>query len=214
MATHESGVRGLLAAALGTLRRSALLVSFTAVETVALVVWLAFVRDAPVVSADAAAGLSVLLVGLLLEHYLTNRAVNGADARFPLGRAALFSASEAALWALWLAVAESVGGVGGLVAAAVVLAALLVPQHTVEDNVLRGERLFASLLDARTVGFSVVESVGSTLWLAAVLRPRLAAGLLSDLGVGGVDPAVGGVAVLAAALLVEHVIGVSFSRRG
>ncbi|QZP38799.1 hypothetical protein [Halobaculum magnesiiphilum] len=213
MATRTSGVGGSISRLSGAVRLSALVVSFTGVETVALVVWLALVRDVPAMSTTAAAGLGVLGVGLLLEHYLTNRAVNGAGASFPLGRAALFSASEAVLWALWLGIAERVAGARGLLVAAVVLAVLLVPQHTVEDNVLRGRGLFSSVLDPRTIGFSVIESAGATVWLAFVLHGDEAAPLLRDLGAGGVDPAIVGIAVLGASLLVEHVVGVSLSRR-
>ncbi|WP_435062608.1 hypothetical protein [Halobaculum sp. EA56] len=213
MATREPGAGASRSRLSGAVRLSTLVVAFTGVETVALVVWLALVRDAPAASAGAAAGLGVLAVGLFVEHYLTNRAVNGAGASFPVGRVALFSGSEAGLWALWLVIAERVAGPGGFLAAGVVLAALLVPQHTVEDNVLRGAGLFSSLVDARTVGFSVIESAGATVWLVFVLRPDAVAPLLRDLGVVGVGPAAAGIAVLAASLLVEHVVGVSFSRR-
>jgi hypothetical protein len=39
---------------------------------------------------------------------------------------------------------------------------VLVPQHTVEDNVLRGRGLFADLFAAGTIGFSIVEAAGAT----------------------------------------------------
>lgn len=213
MATRESVGGRWLSRLSGAVRLSALVVAFTGVETVALVIWLAFVRDAPVLSERALAGLTVLVAGLFLEHYLTNRAVNGAAATFPIGTVALVSATEAGLWVLWLGVAEEVGGAVGFVAAAALLGALLVPQHTVEDNVLRGRGLFSDLLDTGTLGFSVIEAVGSTAWLVLVLRGDAAVPLLRDLGLGGVDPALVGFALLAVTLLIEHVVGVSFSRR-
>jgi hypothetical protein len=199
---------------LGSIGRFTLIAAFTGVETVALVVWLALVDDAAVTSETAALGLGILAVGLLVEHFLTDLAVNGIDLSFPLGRAIVFSASEALLWALWLGIADRVGGLRGLAVAAAVLALLLVPQHTVEDNVLRGRSFFDRLLNLDTIGFSIVESVGATVWLLFVRNPDLVEPQLTSVGLTGVDPAAIGVGILALALLVEHDIGVGFSRRG
>jgi len=198
---------------LGSIGRFTLIAAFTGVETVALVVWLALVDDAAVVSETAALGLAILAVGLLVEHFLTDLAVNGVDLSFPLGRAIVFSASEVLLWALWLGIADRVGGFRGLAIAGVVLALLLVPQHTVEDNVLRGRSFFDRLLNPNTIGFSLVESAGATVWLLFVRNPQLVEPRLELLGVGSLDPTTIGVGILALALLVEHDIGVTFSRR-
>lgn len=185
---------------------------FTAVETAALGGWLAFVDDAATVSRAVAIGLGILLVGLFVEHVLTDVAVNGVDLSFPAGKVALFTVSETALWALWLLVADRVGGRAGLAVAGVALAVLLVPQHTVEDSVLRGDRLLSDLFDRGTVGFSLVEAAGATAWLAFVRGDpavdRLLVGPLA-----AVDPALVGLGVLAAALFVEHDMGVRFSSR-
>lgn len=213
MATRRSGVRRLVPDLTGSVRRAALVVGFTGVETAALAAWLGLVRDAPPASATAAAGLALLFVGLFVEHYLTSRAVDGPAASFPALRVGVLSASEAALWALWLTVAERVGGAAGFVAAAVVLAVLLVPQHTLEDGVLRGEGLLSGVADVGTLGFSVIEAAGSTAWLVFVLRGEATLPLLRELGLAGVDPAAVGVAVLAGTLLVEHVVGVAYARR-
>jgi hypothetical protein len=209
----------MVASALGSVWRVFLIGLFTGVETVALVVWLALVEGVavegvPVVPRAAAIGLAVLIVGLFVEHFLTDLAVNGLDLSFPVGSAAFFSVTEGVLWAVWLGVADRVGGLDGLLAAGVVLAVLLVPQHTIEDNVLRGEGLFSRLLDFGTVGFSVVEAAGATVWLLLVRRGGLLEAPLAEAGLGTVDPAVVGVGVLAVALFLEHLIGVAFSRRG
>lgn len=193
---------------LGSPGRVGLIAVFTAVETAALATWLRFVRDAPVVSTAVAIGLGVLLVGLFVEHVLTDAAVNGLDLDLPVAPVVGFSVSETVLWAVWLRIAEVVGGLAGFAVAFVVLGVLLVPQHTVEDNVLRGSPLFGDLVDLDTVGFSLIEAAGATVWLVLVLRPDLVGGTL-----GGVDAAVVGLAVLAVALFVEHTIGVRFSRR-
>lgn len=202
----------------GFLTRNLLILLFTGVETVALGVWLALVEDAAVVSQATALGLGVLLVGLVVEHVLTDAAVNGAPPSFPGGNVLFFSATETALWALWLVVAEQVGGLIGVAVAGVVLAVLLVPQHTIEDNVLKGESLFSEFFDGGTVGFSIIESVGATVWLAFVFDGSLLEELLGALASVGltitldVEPALVGLGILAVFLLVEHVVGVRYSR--
>lgn len=213
MATYTHGeetVARRFAAAVG---RYGLVVTFTAVETVALVLWLGFVRGAPIASRASAIGLGVLGVGLLAEHVLTDAAVNGLGDLTPSAKAVAFSASETVIWALWLVVAEAVGGLGGLLVAGALLTVLLVPQHTVEDNALRGRGFLSDLLNLQTLGFSVIEAAGATLWLLFVLRGDLVEPLLAEAGAASADPAVVGAGVLAAALLVEHVVGVAFSRR-
>jgi len=213
MATTESTSQAQSSGFLAGVVRVVLVVLFTGVETVALVTWLALVLDAAPVSQTAAVGLGVLFVGLVVEHFLTDQAVNGVDLSFPVGAALVFSATEAALWALWLVVAERVGGIEGLVVAGALLAILLVPQHTIEDNALRGAGLLSSLLDLRTLGFSIIEGLGATVWLLFVTQTSVVEPLLTDLGVSTAGPETVGVAILAVALLVEHVVGVSFSRR-
>jgi hypothetical protein len=154
----------------------------------------------------------VLLVGLFVEHIFTDFAVNGLNLSFPVGKVFVFSATETALWAVWLLVAERVDGQTGLVAAGVVLAVLLVPQHTIEDNVLRGGGLLSRLVALGTVGFSAIEAASATVWLAFVLQPELFDGLLVG-PLETVEPALVGLGVLAGGLLVEHLIGVRFSSR-
>lgn len=212
MATREPTSNGLLSRFLGLISRAILIVSFTGVETVALVVWLGFVEDAPVISRASAIGLGVLAVGLVVEHFLTDQAVNGVDLSFPVGRGVLFSTTETALWALWLLVAERFAGLEGFLVAGGVLAVLLVPQHTIEDNALRGRGLFSTLVNRRTVGFSLIEASGATVWLLFVRRGDLIAPFLEG-SVPSTDPAILGVGILAFALFIEHNIGVAFSRR-
>lgn len=191
-----------------TALRIAIIALFTVIETAALAIWLRFVRGEPIVSTAVAIGLGVLVVGLIVEHLLTDVAVNGFDPGFPFGAIAVLSISETVLWGIWLEVAESVGGIGGFVVAFVILAVLLVPQHTIEDNVLQGRDLLGDLIDVNTAGFSLVESAGATVWLALVLRPDLVGGSLA-----GIDAALAGLGILAIALFVEHNMGVRYSSR-
>ncbi|MDS0276314.1 hypothetical protein NDI85_00660 [Halomicroarcula sp. S1AR25-4] len=194
--------------------RTFLMVGFTVVETVALGLWLALVQGAPVISRPAAIGLGVLTVGLVVEHVLTDATVNGLSLSFPLARIVGISVSEALLWAVWLGIADRLGGVDGILVAGAVLSVLLVPQHSVEDNILRGEAPLSNVVNLNTIGFSLVEGIGATVWLLLVFEGQQFAGLLATLGFGGVDPAAVGLAALGIFLLVEHDIGVTLARQG
>lgn len=214
MATIDSGDRSSLAGVRLT-GQTLLMVAFTLVQTLALGLWLTLVESAPVISAVSAVGLGVLSMGLLLEHVLTDARINGVSVEATPDRQAVgVSVAEALLWVLWLGVAQRIGGVDGVLAAGVLLAVLLVPHHTVEDNVLRGEPPFRSVLDLGTVGFSLVEAIGATVWLLLVFEGSQFAGVLQTVGLGGVDPAAVGLAALSVFLLVEHDIGVALAREG
>jgi len=212
MATIDSGDRSTLAGVRVT-GQTLLMVGFTLVETLALGFWLTLVSGAPVISGASAVGLAVLTVGLVLEHVLTDATVNGVSVSVLPDRQILaVSVSEALLWVLWLGVAQRLGGVDGIVVAGGLLAVLLVPQHTVEDNVLRGVGPFNSVLDLGTAGFSLVEAVGATVWLLLVFEGSQFGGLLATVGLGGVDPAAIGLAALAVILFIEPDIGVALAR--
>lgn len=214
MATHDHGRRTTITGLLTGFGRVVLVAAFTGVETAALAIWLGIVRDVPVVSGAAVVGLGILFGGLVLEHFLTDVTVNGRDASLPDTAVIGLSASETALWAVWLAIAERIGGLEGVLFAGVVLAVLLVPQHTVEDNDLRGRGPFSGLLNLGTIGISLVESAGATVWLLFVFRGESVGSFLRELGIAGVEPATVGLGLLAAALFVEHNLGVSLARRG
>lgn len=213
MATFDSeqrtSITGLVVAG-----QTLLMVVFTLVETVALGIWLSLVADAPVVSQAAAVGLGILAVGLVVEHVLTGVTVNGLSLSLPVVLIVGVSVSEAILWGLWLGIADRLGGVTGILVAGAVLAVLLVPQHTVEDNVLRGESAFASLVEPATISFSVIEAIGATIWLLLVFEGVRFEGVLAAAGLGGVDPAAVGLGALAIVLFIEHDIGVAIARRG
>lgn len=214
MATIDSGERSSLAGVRIT-GQTLLMVAFTLVQTVTLGLWLTIVAGASVISAASAVGLSVLTLGLALEHVLTDATINGVSVDVLPGRRVLaVSISEALLWGLWLGVAQRLGGVDGILVAGALLAVLLVPQHTVEDNVLRGVSPFETVIDLGTAGFSLVEAVGATVWLVLVFEGEQFSGLLGALGLGGVDPAAVGLAALAVILLIEHDIGVALAREG
>jgi len=214
MATIDSGERSSLAGFRVT-GQTLLMVAFTLVETLALGLWLTVVESAPVISVASGVGLGLLSLGLVLEHVLTDAAVNGVSvSALPDRQVLAVSVSEALLWVLWLGIAERIGGVDGVLAAGALFAVLLIPQHTVEDNVLRGVDPFESVVDVGTVGFSVIEAVGATVWLLLVFEPAQFGGVLGAVGLGGVDPAAVGLGALAVVLFLEHDIAVALARAG
>lgn len=172
---------------------------FTVVEVVALVVWLALVRTeagaAPAPIGSIVTGVAILGVGITVEHLLSYNVINRRPlfklAGLPLGKKLVVSVIETAIWALWLVLADL-----NPLAAAVVLAVLLVFEHTFSDNVFKDKGTFARLINLRTVGFSIIEAAGAALWLGFV-----------DSGLQ-----IAGITVLALASYAEHAVAVRLGR--
>lgn len=217
------GKRWAVRSLLGRLGRLVGVASFTVVEVAALAAWLVLVRTEPLGSASAVIGATLLFGGLFLEGLLTQVTVNGVRRSPPTVLIAAFTATETLLWVGWLGLAERIGGPLGIGVAGLALAVLLVPQHTVEDNVLRGDPALSGLFDPGTIGFSVLEAGGATAWLLLVVGVVPVAPALAAVGVGTIPspaglgisaPELAGVAVLAASLFVEHLVGVRYALRG
>ena len=168
---------------------------FTIVEGVALVTWLALARGATNIGSMLAA-LAVLAAGFIIEHIVAYNVIHGRGLLelqgAPIGKKAVVSLIESAIWAVWLVLA----GLNPILAA-VVLTGSLVVEHTLSDNVFKGRGLFSKLLDGRTVGFSLIEAVGAGIWLALV----------------NVNMAVLGVVVLLVASFIEHTLAVALGRK-
>ncbi|SFR96630.1 hypothetical protein SAMN05216559_1667 [Halomicrobium zhouii] len=204
--------------------RLLLVAAVALVETLVLGVWLVLVWTSPTLSLATGFAFAVLAGGLVVAFFGTDLAVNGSAASFPGLRAIAVVLFEVAAWALWLLVASRVDGLAGIAAAGAAFALVLVPQHTVADNVLRGESLVATLVDFDALGASLVQAGGATLWLLFTLHEAFVAELLTDaeaafgeqvpVDLTTIDPGLVGLAALAAALFVEHLVGVSFSRHG
>ena len=172
---------------------------FTIVEGVALVTWLALVRsDAgiyQVSTSSLVAGLAVLAVGFTIEHLVAYNVIHNRGLfelqGLPIGQKAVVSLIETAIWALWLVLAAL-----NVILAAVVLTGLLILEHTLSDNVFKGRGLFSRLLDARTIGFSLIEAVGAAIWLSLVEA----------------NLAVVGILILVVASFIEHTMAVALGR--
>lgn len=159
------------------------ILSFSAVETAALALWLAILG--PI-------GLLLLDIGLTVEHWMsynTNRGKKLFNIKgVPFGKIIGFSTSETIIWLLWLFVFQAYGFIAGVI----FLTALLIPQHKVELNVVERKPFFRQLLSKRTVLISAIEGLGGTLW-----------GALAQNAVGVVER-ITAVAVLLIVMQLEH----------
>ncbi len=177
------------------------IVVFTAVEVITLVVWLAIALVADDVL-ESIIAVIVLIVGFTVEHLITFNVIHKRplfDFRgLPVRQKAVVSLIETGIWVVWLVLArmEIFEGLEHIVAG-VVLAGLLIIEHTVSDNVFTRKRLFERLADKRTIGFSIIEAAGATIWLALI----------------DIDFAVVGLVVLAAASFIEHNMAVNLALR-
>ena len=177
------------------------IVVFTAVEVVTLVVWLAIALVADDVL-ESIIAVIVLIVGFTVEHLITFNVIHKRplfDFRgLPVRQKAVVSLIETGIWVVCLVLArmEIFEGLEHIVAG-VVLAGLLIIEHTVSDNVFTRKRLFERLVDKRTIGFSIIEAAGATIWLALI----------------DIDFAVVGLVVLAAASFIEHNMAVNLALR-
>src|SRR3990172_1656008 len=175
------------------------IVVITAVEVASLAIWLTFVqRGLPIV------GIVVLAVGLIVEHLLSYNVINRRGllqlAGLPVAKKALVSLIETGIWALWLTLARSSlfpQASVNIILAAIVLAVLLVVEHTLSDNVFKDRALFSRLADGRTIGFSIIEAVGATIWLVLVQE----------------NLAIVGIVVLAVGAFIEHTMAVALGQR-
>ena len=174
------------------------IVVFTIVEVVSLAVWLTLVR-----SGLALEGIVVLAVGFVVEHLLSYKVINRRGllnlTGLPVVKKAAVSLIETGIWALSLTLATlNLAPIAILnsILAAVVLAALLIVEHTLSDNVFKDKGLFSRVVDGRTIGFSIVEAAAAALWLTLVQANLAAAGI----------------ATLAVASFIEHTMAVSLGR--
>jgi len=173
---------------------------FTIVEGAALVLWLALVRsDAgiyQVSTGSLVAGIAVLAIGFTIEHIIAYNVIHDRGLLdlqgVPIAQKAVVSLIETVIWAVWLVLADLNG-----IIAAIALLVLLILEHTLSDNVFKGRDIFSKLLDARTIGFSLVEAVGAAIWLVLV----------------EVNMTVVGIVILVIASFIEHMLAVALARK-
>lgn len=164
---------------------------FTGVEIVGLIVWLMLAT-----TGAGAVGAAILFGLLVIEHIIASNVTGFRPLanlqNVPVLQIAVFSALETGVWVAWLLLTN----VNQLLAAAVLGAGLIV-EHTISDNVAKGQGLFSQLVDERTVGFSLIETVAAVVWLQQV----------------GEGNAAGGIVVLAILSTLEHIMGIRLARQ-
>ena len=173
---------------------------FTVVEVAALAIWLVLVRDDAGISqvepSSTIIGVAILAGGITIEHLLSYNVINSRPllkiGGLPVGRKLVVSIIETGIWALWLILADL-----NALAAALVLAVLLIFEHTFSDNVFKDRGVFSRLVDLRTVGFSIIEAAGAAVWLGFV----------------GAGQEILGIVVLLVTSYVEHTMAVNLSRK-
>lgn len=186
----------------------------TVVKTVAIGVWLGFIIG----SSDARGlviGFGVLMGGLTVKHILTEISVNGLDLYHPLSPLAviLLSGSEAIVWTFWFLIIQSMQTFSGLLIGGVYLVAFLIPQHSLEDAIIRSERPIPDFLDTWKIVFSTVEATAATGLVFLVLRIGRIENVLSYYLVTEFGLAKIGLALLASLLFIEHAMNVHYFRR-
>lgn len=164
---------------------------FTAVEDLALVGWLALVR-----AGKQLLGVLVLPVGFFVEHVIAYNVKQGtpllALKSVPRGKILANAVLETGVWVAWLALYAV-----NPIAATFFLLLALVVEHSLTDNIFHGRPLFGNLLNFKTLGFSVVETVGATTWLVLI----------------GVGAAYWGVVALVVAQFIEHKMALALAEK-
>lgn len=187
-------------------------VLLTAVEVTALSVWFGLAADAPPVSTGVAVGVTALAAGMLVTALLVHVTVNGWGRPVPARTVAALALAGTALWVGWLAAVRSADGIAGVLAAGVGLAVALVGRHTIRDNVVRGRRAFATLVQRATIWLAVLEAGGATAWLLVVTGAVAVPSWVAP--VAGFSPnAVVGVALLAVVVFGKHLLAVRHALR-
>lgn len=177
------------------------IIVFTAVEVVTLVVWLSLALSATDILVSVLA-IVVLIIGFTIEHLITFNVIHNRplfDFRgLPVAQKAVVSLIETAIWVVWLVIArlDIFDGFDPIIAA-IALIGLLIIEHTLSDNVFTRKNLFKRIVDHRTIGFSIIEGAGATIWLALI----------------DIDLALVGIAVLAVASFIEHNMAVALALR-
>jgi len=167
------------------------IILFSVIEVVGLAGWLALADVGQVVI-----GILVLLLGLIVEHIVTDNFLHKRSLfnlnKLPLGQIATFSALETGIWASWLLLWEI-----HPVLATVFLFSALVIEHTISKNVHERRGLFDKIVEVAVVPHTIVETVACDGWLILV---RSAQPIL-------------GVIFLLVGSIVEHTIAVSRTQR-
>jgi hypothetical protein len=152
-------------------RAAGVVLLVTIIEDIGLIAWLALTRASIVYQGISVAAL-VLLVVLLIEHSIMQRAVNPDFTRKVFLRIIVFSSLEVVNWAVWLTLLSnttSLLSMSSLVASAYFFVGFYI-EHQITENVITGQPFlrFRNPKAVITVGVileTLSEGVGARLWL-------------------------------------------------
>ncbi len=154
------------------------LITFTVLELVALLAWMANSATSPILAAG------ILIVGLFLEHIVALNDFKGVTnfvklfnpKGLPITKLAIASVSEAIVWILWLMVALELPILG-----AVILLVGIYLQHNAEINIFIGAPTFEKFLSSRVLGFTALEVGAGIAWLVLISMDGLLFKILGPL---------------------------------
>jgi len=140
---------------------------FTLVEDAALIIWLLLVR-----AGQRVGGVATLVVGFFVEHVIAQKVKGGPVTGRIAGRIGVNAVVETVVWVVWLLLWPI-----SRIAATAWLYATLVVEHSLTDNIFHVRPLFSQLLNRHVLGFTALETIGSTAWLAFADAGRAAIGI-------------------------------------
>ena len=152
-------------------RAAGVVLLVTIIEDAGLIAWLALTRASLVYQGIPVAAL-VLLVVLLIEHSIMQRAENPDFTGRVFLRIIVFSSLEVINWAVWLTLfsnTTSLFSMNSLVASAYFLVGFYV-EHQITENVITGQPFLRfrnpkAVITAGVILETLSEGVGARLWL-------------------------------------------------
>lgn len=152
-------------------RAAGVVLLVTIIEDIGLIAWLALTRASLVYQGISVAAL-VLLVVLLIEHSIMQRAENPNFTGKVFLRIIVFSSLEVVNWAIWLTLLSnttSLFSMSSLVASAYFFVGFYI-EHQITENVITGQPFLRfrnpkSVITAGVILETLSEGVGARLWL-------------------------------------------------
>ncbi|HEV2118931.1 MAG TPA: hypothetical protein VGS11_02305 [Candidatus Bathyarchaeia archaeon] len=152
-------------------RAAGVVLLVTIIEDAGLIGWLALVR-APILYQGVPIAALVLLVVLLIEHSIMQRAENPDFTGKVFLRIISFTTLEVVNWAVWLALLSnttSLFSMSSLVASAYFFVGFYI-EHQITENVITGQPFLQfrnpkSIITAGVILETLSEGVGARLWL-------------------------------------------------
>lgn len=162
---------------------SLLLTTFS--EAIGLILWLPLVLGGQIVLGHIALALGLFGERVAFAIYARDKGLSSTiKPGVPLPYIGLIAitATEVVIWIGWLALhfaaVDAYGATAGTLIAGIVLFFFMQIEHAGEMAILRGRSIMDYLLSMRTAFFTLIETVGSVIWLLLVLQDQILLGIL------------------------------------